>query len=314
MVSFKNISNIFLIILTVSLLPSLSSFGQKHIDKLKKWDEKEKYKKVIRKSEKFAKKFPDDPKIYYYASSAGLKLSLKNEQPNKGYKHLLTSISNYEKYTSNSISTQVSKSLSTELYLELKYYHQYYQEKNKKKPLQTINTVLNTTFRDIKISDNELNKVRGFTEKEKTPKIETQTNDKLRQKVIAEAKKHVGKPYLYGAKGPNSFDCSGFTVYVYRHAFNFDLPPNSVMQSKLGKQVSIKDTQLGDLIFFGDPITKNINHVGIVTNMANEEVTGMIHSSSSRGVIIDHDNETWNLHWKKRIVKIVNIVDFAEKK
>lgn len=38
------------------------------------------------------------------------------------------------------------------------------------------------------------------------------------QKVIAEAKRYLGRPYIYGATGPNSFDCSGFTQYVFLHA------------------------------------------------------------------------------------------------
>jgi cell wall-associated NlpC family hydrolase len=68
----------------------------------------------------------------------------------------------------------------------------------------------------------------------------------------------MGKPYQYGAAGPNSFDCSGLTMYSWRAA-GVSLPHSSSMQSRSGRQVSRSDLQPGDLVFFGSPIS----HVGI---------------------------------------------------
>ena len=143
----------------------------------------------------------------------------------------------------------------------------------------------------------------------KLKKSEIKGNNKIRQTVISEAKKHLGKPYQYAGKGPKNFDCSGFTKFVYAKAAKIELPPNSAMQANVGKKIAEKEAKVGDLIFFGDPITKKINHVGIITNISKNAVTGMIHSSSTRGVVIDNDNESWNNHWKKRIVKVVNVID-----
>jgi cell wall-associated NlpC family hydrolase len=67
-----------------------------------------------------------------------------------------------------------------------------------------------------------------------------------------------GKPYVWAASGPGSFDCSGLTAYAY-HAAGIDLPHSSALQSKMGKAVSRADLQPGDLVFFYSPVS----HVGI---------------------------------------------------
>lgn len=83
-------------------------------------------------------------------------------------------------------------------------------------------------------------------------------------KIISEGKKLLGMPYRYGATGPKSFDCSGFTSYVFKKS-GIELPRTSRSQSTVGKKVSKSNLQTGDLVFF-DTSGKNngaINHVGI---------------------------------------------------
>ncbi|MCT3473722.1 C40 family peptidase, partial [Lactobacillus delbrueckii] len=48
--------------------------------------------------------------------------------------------------------------------------------------------------------------------------VQAASKTSQRNKVVSLAKKQVGKPYVYGATGPNAFDCSGLTSYVYSHA------------------------------------------------------------------------------------------------
>lgn len=79
--------------------------------------------------------------------------------------------------------------------------------------------------------------------------------------VVAEARKHIGKPYVYGAAGPNSFDCSGFTQYVYKQ-FGKSLPHSASQQYGYGRSVSGSQLQAGDLIF-GNAGGSGIQHVGI---------------------------------------------------
>ena len=83
------------------------------------------------------------------------------------------------------------------------------------------------------------------------------------EELVAYAKNYIGKPYVYGGSGPNSFDCSGFTMFVYNH-FGYSLPHGATSQSKYGTYVSKENLQPGDLVFFLDFETMDgIGHVGI---------------------------------------------------
>jgi len=79
---------------------------------------------------------------------------------------------------------------------------------------------------------------------------------------VAEAARHVGKPYVYGAAGPSAFDCSGFTQYVFAR-LGRSLPHNSAAQSGAVTRVSKSDMQLGDLVFILDGPGSSVSHVGI---------------------------------------------------
>ncbi len=81
-------------------------------------------------------------------------------------------------------------------------------------------------------------------------------------KVVQEARRHLGKPYVYGAAGPSSFDCSGFTQYVYKNAVGKSLPHNANSQYSYGRSVSGSELKPGDLIF-GNAGGSGIQHVGI---------------------------------------------------
>ena len=67
-------------------------------------------------------------------------------------------------------------------------------------------------------------------------------------KIINEAKKHVGSLYKFGAAGPSRFDCSGYTMYVYRKTIGVKLPHKANLQQKYGKAVSKSAKKPGDLI------------------------------------------------------------------
>ncbi len=68
----------------------------------------------------------------------------------------------------------------------------------------------------------------------------------------------LGKPYVWAAEGPGSFDCSGLTLYAYAAA-GIGLPHSSAMQAQMGTPVSRSELQPGDLVYFYSPIS----HVGI---------------------------------------------------
>jgi len=69
-------------------------------------------------------------------------------------------------------------------------------------------------------------------------------------RVLAEAAKHKGALYLFGAAGPKRFDCSGFTMYVYKKAAGRKLPHKANSQQRYGKAVSKANKKPGDLIVF----------------------------------------------------------------
>lgn len=87
------------------------------------------------------------------------------------------------------------------------------------------------------------------------------TNNKKIDTVISTLKSQVGKPYVYGAAGPNSFDCSGLTYYCYKKAGIY-LNRSSRDQASNGKYVSKSNLKPGDLIFFNSG-TNSIRHVGM---------------------------------------------------
>ncbi|MEG2786814.1 MAG: SH3 domain-containing protein [Romboutsia sp.] len=108
--------------------------------------------------------------------------------------------------------------------------------------------------------------------------------------VIDLGMQQLGKPYVWGAEGPNSFDCSGFTQYVFKNAASVNLPRVSRDQSRFGQAVSKSNLQKGDLIFFDTDKDGSVNHVGIY--MGNNE---FIHASSGAGkVVISQFNNYYN--------------------
>jgi peptidoglycan DL-endopeptidase CwlO len=96
-----------------------------------------------------------------------------------------------------------------------------------------------------------------------------------RSGVVQIALKYLGRPYVWGASGPNSFDCSGFTMFVYAQV-GVRLPHSSRAQIGSGSRVSRANLQPGDLVFFGSPI----HHVGMYIGGGK-----MVHSPHSGDVV-----------------------------
>jgi peptidoglycan DL-endopeptidase CwlO len=78
------------------------------------------------------------------------------------------------------------------------------------------------------------------------------------EKALAFARAQIGKPYVWGAVGPGSYDCSGLTQAAWKAA-GVTLPRTTYDQVDAGATVSLADARPGDLVFFYDDIT----HVGI---------------------------------------------------
>lgn len=124
--------------------------------------------------------------------------------------------------------------------------------------------------------------------------------------LLTEAKSHSGKRYRSGAKGPNNFDCSGFTSYVYRQ-FGYKLNASSSAQYSNGVEVEKGDLRPGDLVFFTSPRSRGgVGHVGIVVNADNENNTfNFIHAAVSGGIQVDRSTAPYYL---KRFVGARRII------
>ena len=125
-------------------------------------------------------------------------------------------------------------------------------------------------------------------------------------KVIALAKAQSGKPYVYGTTGPNSFDCSGFTYYVFKNAAGITLKRTSESQgydSSYTKISAISNLKVGDLVFFNtnSDDADLCDHVGIYLGSGS-----FIHASSAGGKVITSSlnsgyyNRTYS--WGRRVL------------
>src|SRR5205085_5134221 len=106
------------------------------------------------------------------------------------------------------------------------------------------------------------------------------------QAAVNTALAQVGDPYVWGAAGPDSFDCSGLTQYAYAAA-GISLPHSSSIQSTMGTPVAYANLQPGDLVFFYTPVS----HVGMYIGNGQ-----MVHAGTSGDVV--------------KVVKLANMPSF----
>ena len=124
------------------------------------------------------------------------------------------------------------------------------------------------------------------TETEETDETDTNTVSSSTgisgAEVVEYAKQYLGYKYVAGGSSPSiGFDCSGFTIYVYKH-FGISLNRSSRDQIKNGVAVSKNNLQPGDILIFNGSSNTSIGHVGIYVG-GND----FIHAANSReGVII----------------------------
>jgi cell wall-associated NlpC family hydrolase len=104
-------------------------------------------------------------------------------------------------------------------------------------------------------------------------------------KVISTARSYTGTPYKYGGTTRSGMDCSGLLLNSFK-VVNFTLPRSSEAQSKVGKEIKLKDLEPGDLVFFATGNKKRkVTHVGLVTEKKDRDNVKFIHASSSLGVV-----------------------------
>jgi cell wall-associated NlpC family hydrolase len=113
--------------------------------------------------------------------------------------------------------------------------------------------------------------------------------------IVSSARAQIGKPYAWGAAGPNAFDCGGLVTYVYKQATNTDLPMGTTNQEKYGTEASLGSLQPGDLLFYGN--RGATYHVGIY--VGNNQ---MIHSPQPGQTVKAVDITYFYPNFARRIV------------
>ena len=112
-----------------------------------------------------------------------------------------------------------------------------------------------------------------------------------REKFVETAKILVGKPYVYGATGPDSFDCSGLIFYAARESVKVQLPRTAKAIYSYVRIVPEDKREIGDLVFFCTGSTETINHVGIY--IGNNQFISAISDGENTGVIVSSLRQTY---------------------
>lgn len=147
------------------------------------------------------------------------------------------------------------------------------------------NTPAITPSRDVLVPDYEP----AATSEQKGASTLTARQNRIIDDLLTEAQRHIGKPYVHGAKGPKAFDCSGFSSYVYKQ-FGYKLSPASRIQATEGVEVAKGDLRKGDLVFFTSRSSGGaVGHVGIVVSADNATGKFKFIHASIRGVKISEN-------------------------
>jgi peptidoglycan DL-endopeptidase LytE len=129
-------------------------------------------------------------------------------------------------------------------------------------------------------------------------------NAELLDNLVITASENIGVRYKTGGTSKSGFDCSGLMITIFG-ANNVTLPRTSAAQSNFGIGVSPLEAQKGDLIFFSTNGRGNINHVGMITDIVDDEIK-FIHASVHGGVMISSNKESY---YSKRFVKINRVLE-----
>lgn len=115
----------------------------------------------------------------------------------------------------------------------------------------------------------------------------------MAENLLDEAVSHIGARYVYGSKGPHTFDCSGFTSYVFKRQNNVFIGASSREQYARNIPIKRSEMQAGDLVFFTSPRSgRGVGHVGIVVSVDPKTDTfTFIHASTHDGVKISKSTD-----------------------
>lgn len=123
------------------------------------------------------------------------------------------------------------------------------------------------------------------------PQEPEQPKVSVADQIVALAQQQIGKRYALGANGPNTFDCSGLTRYVFA-SYGYNLPRASYSQATVGTNVAYQNLQKGDLVFFRNTWRNNgaVDHVAIYIGEGKivHAITSGVRTNTLSGYWLDH--------------------------
>ena len=137
-----------------------------------------------------------------------------------------------------------------------------------------------------------------------TSKEATKKTKKLTADIVDFASENLGVKYKFGGTTKAGMDCSGLVFTTFKN-FDISLPRTSAAMANQGEKIPTKKAQVGDLIFFKTNGSRNINHVGIITEVKDDAIQ-FIHSSTQKGVIVSSLNEPYYSKSFAQINRVVN--------
>jgi cell wall-associated NlpC family hydrolase len=123
------------------------------------------------------------------------------------------------------------------------------------------------------------------------------------ESVIVTASNNIGTKYKSGGIDSSGFDCSGLMFSSFK-IIDISLPRSSYEQATIGFKIDKTFARKGDLIFFATGSSSKINHVGLITEVSENDIK-FVHSSTSLGVIISSVTEEY---YDKRFVQINRVI------
>ena len=290
------------VILTTTLLLFTTSLTAqtKEYTKLYGLYNKGKSTKLLSKANKVKDKNTRDAMPYYFIALANYSL-YKESRINS---NLSEAIRNFKKAKGYDSENTYWKQLETEftpLQATVQHKAAYYSTNNKKKALKLCESY-HSIYQD------SLAEHKGLVTKAPciiplhTPHFNSGSK---RDSIRYFADICIGTPYKWAGESLQGFDCSGFVKYLYGKV-GIKLPHNANKISYLGKEVSERNAQTGDVVLFGSKSKKghHASHAGVIYE--NNGEIKVVHSIS-KGVHITTD---YNVYWKQRVIFIKNIIDY----
>jgi peptidoglycan DL-endopeptidase LytE len=160
---------------------------------------------------------------------------------------------------------------------------------------EVVSNVENTTIQNNSESENS-----SYTNtKEDVP---TEYSNKVNN-LVANAFENIGVRYRMGGTSRSGFDCSGLMITAF-NTIDVKLPRTSREQSKYGNTIDKSEAKKGDLIFFSTNGSGSVNHVGMIVEVAENDIK-FIHASVHSGVVVSSINERY---YSRSFIKVNRVL------